>query len=362
MTLIRGNLIMSRSDRKIFLIIPLIVIILVDLIILLSSGILRKKEFKFTPRKRQSLVISDLDLCSSKNIDLVRDGQETDVPGLYYEIKHGSGTVENVSVGTMMEGEQKGKAVIDILIKVNEEHRSFDAYKETVFDLGNTGSEQKVLQEGDEITFDYYTDRHGISSMINLKVTRDQARIDNENNAEMLKAEQEFKARNEAQKQYTIHSIVAIDILLAVVTVILLIFIYKVMSGNLGSIAKRSVIAAGIVVSAALIAALSVLPYIPARGTVDRHMNTRPSATLENLDPDFPDKIGAPEITYGPITVSYRLKYNAFGKEYTTDLYRSFNYKPDSDIKDYLPLEDGDTVRIYYNPVFPKIVKANIWK
>ena len=353
---------MSKSDWKVFIIIPLTVIILVDLIVLLSSGSLRTKEFKYTPPKRRSVVINGLDLCSSKNIDAVRDGKETDIPGLTYEIRHGSGTIEEVYLGTRMDGEQKGKAVIDILLKGNEEPRSFNAYKETVFDFFDNGGDLKALHEGDEISFDYYTDRHGISSMINVKVTRDQAKIDAEEKAERLKAEQEFKNRNEAQKQYAIHSVIAIDILLVAVIVILLFFIYKVMSGYLSTRAKRLVIAAGIAVSAVLITGLSLFPYVPAQGTITAHANTRPSATIEGFDPEDPEKNGTPEVTYGPIIVSYSLKYNAFRKEYTFNLNRSFNYKPDSDIKNYLPLEEGDTVRIYYNPVFPKIVKADIWK
>ena len=344
---------MSKSDWKVFIIIPLTVIILVDLIVLLSSGSLRAKEFKYTPKERQSVEISGLDLCS---------GKEADIPGLTYEIRHGSGTIEEISLGTIMDGDQKGKTVINIMIKGNEDPRSFDAYKETVFDFVNNGGDKKVLHEGDEISFDYYTDRHGISSMINVRVTHDQAKSDAEEKAERLKAEQEFKTRNEAQKQYTVHSIIAIDILLVTVIVILLFFIYKVMSGNLGSRAKRLVIAAGIAVSAALTAMLSLFPYFPATGTVTGYANTRPSATIENFDPDDPGKNGTPEITYGPVIVSYRLKYNAFGKEYTVNLHRSFSYKPDSDIKKFLPLEDGDTVRIYYNPVFPKIVKSDIWR
>ena len=333
-----GDLIMHSKWKRIYIVAAAALLIGINAVVVCTGRAFHPAEFTFTPEEKQEVDLRQLDLFDHPLLHEVQDGG--------YEIHHGSGTIWNMAIGEMMGGDQEGTSTITIMTSDN---CWLEAYKGSQITFVGSDEDAGILREGDEISFDYVIDDYNNDKvLINAYVDRDPATLQQTFENERAQAEKKVLAMNTEARNKAVVSLVGFDIVSAAVAAILFFGICLITKLN----KKTNLIIAGSLITLGFLVFLLIFPCIPVKATVVGFFHTMPNAIL-SLDGS------ADELTYEPITVEYTLEYKVFGQVYTTRCRRTSDYDSHGH---YFPYETGDKVIIWYNPVFPDHVWADIWK
>ena len=326
---------------KIKYIIVLAVLLLIMNLLLLIILLPKKRTFSYTPKEYQEYNIGDCDLCSDDELAKVRNAIETDSDA-GYEIMTVSGTISFTSEGTVIGGDQDGKKVPDLAVLVGSHNKRFLLYSETVIDFDDSVEDTSILREGDDVDLEYYKSQfNGDSVLISIHVKRDLDKLNSIEEAERAEAEKEFNQRIAREDLDAAHSIIGTNLVIIVIAMCLLFIISKIAGGDLMLGYKILLITPAVLVSLALTYVLLFCPFISALGEVVEALWIVPSDTVE-ITLDENGKISESKVIKDDRGNIYTIQYSAFGRDYTALFSSSYFY------------DCGDTVKVWYNPVFPE--------